>query len=135
MDRGVVKGTENGFAYIEMELNASCRSCANKAVCITEDKPARLKISNDYSLKTGDVVEIDLSPRTKLTAGFLLFILPVLLTFIGYYIGYITARTETSGMTGAVLGLIAGIGGVIMLSKLTSGSSYFKPRSVRKISE
>lgn len=133
MDKGTVKRTENRFAYIEMEINASCRSCSNKSVCMAGDKPAQIKIINDKGLQTGDIVEIDLSPHTKLTAGFLLFILPVILTFTGYYIGYLILPTDTAGITGAVTGLFTGITSVILISRLSSRSGYFKPRSVRKV--
>lgn len=133
MDRGTVKKTENGFAYIEMELNASCRSCSNKGVCMAGDKPAQLKIENNVGLKENDTVEIDLPPQTKLSAGFLLFILPLLSMFIGYYLAYNISYDDTAGMTGAVIGLAAGIITVIIINRMISKTRYFKPRSIRKV--
>jgi sigma-E factor negative regulatory protein RseC len=133
MDRGTVKKTENGFAYIEMELNASCRSCSNKGVCMAGDKPAQLKIENKIDLKENDTVEIDLPPQTKLSAGFLLFILPLLSMFAGYYIAFAITSEDLSGMTGAVIGLAAGVITVIIINRMISKTRYFKPRSIRKV--
>ena len=133
MDRGTVKKTENGFAYIEMELNASCRSCSNKGVCIAGDKPARLKIENSIGLIENDIVEIDLPPQTKLSAGFLLFILPLLMMFAGYYIAFSISSEDRAGMTGAVIGLVIGVITVIVINRIISKTKYFKPRSIRKV--
>jgi sigma-E factor negative regulatory protein RseC len=133
MDRGTVKKTENGFAYIEMELNASCRSCSNKGVCMAGDKPAQLKIENNIGLQENDIVEIDLPPQTKLSAGFLLFILPLLSMFAGYYIAFSISSDDLSGMTGAVIGLAAGVITVIIINKMISQTKHFKPRSIRKV--
>lgn len=133
MDRGTVKKTENGFAYIEMELNASCRSCSNKGVCMAGDKPAQLKIENKIDLKENDTVEIDLPPQTKLSAGFLIFILPLLSMFAGYYIAFAITSDDLSGMTGAVIGLAAGVITVIIINRMISKTRYFKPRSIRKV--
>ena len=58
MDRGIVKRTENGFAFIEMELNSSCRYCSNKGVCMAGDTPAELRIENPEGLKAGDIVTV-----------------------------------------------------------------------------
>ena len=133
MDRGTVKKIENGFAFIEMQLNASCRSCSNKGVCMAGDKPAQLKIENTLELKENDIVEIDLPPQTKLSAGFILFILPLLSMFAGYYIAFKISSEDSSGMAGAVIGLAAGVIITILINRLISKGRYFKPISIRKV--
>jgi positive regulator of sigma E activity len=133
MDRGRVIRTAEGFAFIEMELNASCRSCSNRGVCMAGDKPAELKIEDTLGLKAGDTVEIDLPPQTKLTAGFLLFIFPLASLLIFYYIAYSIWGTEEAGMLGAMAGLVFGIVDLMLFSRLAAKNRYFKPRSIRKI--
>jgi len=133
MDNGVVKQTAGNFAYIEMELNSGCRTCSNRGVCMSGDKPALIKIENTYGLSEGDKVEIDLPPQAKLTAGFLLFILPLIFLVAGYYVGYSIKPTETAGIAGGIIGLISGIADLIFLQKLLARSKYFKPRSIKKL--
>jgi len=133
MDNGIVKKTDGNFAYIEMELNSGCRTCSNRGVCMSGDKPALIKIENTYGLNTGDKVEIDLPPQAKLTAGFLLFILPLIFLVAGYYIGYAIKPTETAGIAGGIIGLVSGIADLILLQKLLARSNYFKPRSIKKV--
>lgn len=133
MDRGTVKRIDSGFAYIEMELNTSCRSCSNKSVCMAGDKPAELKIENQIGLKKHDTIEIDLPPQAKLSAGFLLFILPLILMFAGYYIAVSISSGDKPGITGAVLGLLTGIITVVIVNRIVSKARYFKPRSIRKV--
>jgi len=134
MDYAVVKKTEGSFAFIEMELNSGCSTCTNRAVCSAGDKPALIKIENTFGLKEGDKVEIDLPPKAKLTAGFLLFILPLIFLIIGYYIGYAIKPTEGAGIIGGAIGFFSGIADLILLQKLFSKNSFFKPRSIRIIS-
>ncbi|HXK49073.1 MAG TPA: SoxR reducing system RseC family protein [Clostridiales bacterium] len=133
MDRGTVTRTEEGFAYIEMELNESCHACANKGACMAGDKPVELKIEDSSGLKPGDMVEIDLPPQTKLTAGFLLFIFPIISLIICYYIALRIWGTEDAGMIGALTGLVLGIVDLIIFNKIAAKKRYFKPRSVRKM--
>lgn len=134
MDNGLVKNIEGNFAFIEMELNSGCRTCENRAVCMSGDKPALIKIENTFGLSAGDKVEIDLPPKAKLSAGFLLFILPLIFLIIGYYIGYAVKPTEGAGIIGGAIGFFSGIADLILLQRLFSKTSYFKPRSIRKIS-
>jgi len=133
MDNGIVKKADGNFAYIEMELNSGCRTCSNRGVCMSGDKPALIKIENTYGLNAGDKVEIDLPPQAKLTAGFLLFILPLIFLVAGYYIGYAIKPTEAAGIAGGIIGLISGIADLILLQKLLARSNYFKPRSIKKV--
>jgi positive regulator of sigma E activity len=133
MDNGIVRKTEGNFAFIEMELNSGCSTCSNRGVCMSGDRPALIKIENTYGLNQGDKVEIDLPPQAKLTAGFLLFILPLIFLIIGYYIGYSIQPTETAGIAGGSIGFVIGIVDLIFLKKMFAKSSYFKPRSIRRI--
>jgi len=133
MDNGLVKRTEGNFAFIEMELNSGCRTCENRAVCMTGDKPALIKIENTINLAAGDKVEIDLPPKAKLTAGFLLFILPLIFLLIGYYIGYAIDPTENSGIIGGAIGFFSGVIDLIFINRIMAKTSYFKPRSIRRI--
>lgn len=133
MDNGLVKRIEGNFAFIEMELNSGCRTCENRAVCMSGDKPALIKIENKLNLAAGDKVEIDLPPQAKLTAGFLLFILPLIFLLIGYYIGYAIDPTENSGIIGGAIGFFSGVIDLIFINRIMAKTSYFKPRSIRRI--
>jgi positive regulator of sigma E activity len=133
MDRGIVKRAENGFAFIEMELNASCRSCSNKGVCMAGDTPAELRIENHEGLKAGDIVEIEIGPQTKVFAGFLLFIVPLIFLIAGYYISFRVWGTEKAGITGAFAGLLFGMIDLMLINRFVSKRKYFKPVHVKKI--
>lgn len=134
MDNATVKKIEGGYAFIEMEINTGCRNCENKAVCMAGDKPALIRIGNDLKLSEGDRIELDIPPKEKITAGFLLFILPLLFLITGYYVGYSIKPEETAGIIGAVIGFAIGLSDIILLQKFLKKTSYLKPRSVRKIS-
>ncbi len=106
MDKGCVLGIDKKYAFIEMELNSSCKSCANKSVCFAGDKPIPYKIINKYGLKKGDLVEIDITSKTKLSSGFLLFILPIIFLIIGYSVTSNFTDSEGYSIIGSVSGFI-----------------------------
>ncbi|MCK4981056.1 MAG: SoxR reducing system RseC family protein [Candidatus Delongbacteria bacterium] len=133
MDKGLVKKIDDKYAYIEMMLNSSCKSCSNKGVCMTGDKPALLKIPNKYGLIAGDRVEIELSSGIKLTSGFLLFIFPILIMIIGYYIGYTVDSSDGAGMIGSLFGLTVGVLLLMVINKIIAKNGIFLPKHVKKI--
>lgn len=106
MDRGCVLAIDKKYAFIEMELNSSCKSCANKSVCFSGDKPIPYKIVNRYGLKKGDFVDIDITSKTKLSSGFLLFILPIIFLILGYSITSSFTENESYSIIGSVSGFI-----------------------------
>ncbi|MDA3837680.1 MAG: SoxR reducing system RseC family protein [Candidatus Delongbacteria bacterium] len=133
MDKGFVVKIEDKYAYIEMVLNSSCTNCANKGICATDDKPALLKIPNKYDLVAGDRVDIELTTGTKLTSGFLLFIFPILLMIIGYYVGYIVEPSDGAGMIGSLFGLTSGVIILIGINRKVTKNGIFLPKYVKKI--
>lgn len=133
MDKGFVKNTDDKYAYIEMMLNSSCKSCSNKGVCMAGDKPALLKIPNKYDLVAGDRIEIELTSGTKLTSGFLLFIFPILMMIVGYYIGYKFDPSDGAGMIGSLFGLVFGIITLMVINKIIAKKGIFLPKNVKKI--
>ena len=133
MDKGFVKKIDDKYAYIEMMLNSSCTSCANKGVCMAGDKPALLKIPNKYDLASGDKVDIELTSGTKLTSGFLLFIFPILMMIIGYYIGYMITPLDGAGMIGSLFGLTIGVIALIIINKVIIRKDIFLPKHIKKI--
>ena len=104
MDKGVVRKIEGNFAFINMRLNSACKTCSAKGVCFTGDKPLSLKINNDCNLKVGDLIQLELTSKTKLTAGFLLFIFPLLFMVIGYGITIQIIDKELYGIGGGAIG-------------------------------
>ena len=133
MDKGFVKKIDDKYAYIEMVLNSSCTSCANKGICATDDKPALLKIPNKYDLIAGDRVDIELTAGTKLTSGFLLFIFPILMMIVGYYIGYLIESSDGAGMIGSLFGLTAGVLVLMVINRKVTNKGIFLPKYVKKI--
>ena len=133
MDKGFVKKIDDKYAYIEMMLNSSCTSCANKGICATDDKPALLKIPNKYDLVAGDRIDIELTSGTKLTSGFLLFIFPILMMIVGYYVGYIVEPSDGAGMIGSLFGLTVGVLLLMAVNKIIAKKGIFLPKHVEKI--
>jgi positive regulator of sigma E activity len=92
-----------------------------------------LKIPNKYDLEASDRVEIELTSNTKLTSGFLLFIFPILMMIVGYYIGYKVDPSDGAGMIGSLFGLVFGIITLMIINKIIAKKGIFLPKHVKKI--
>jgi len=135
MDKARVIKTEPGFAYLLMEVGASCRGCANQAVCCSGGGEAQpVKIRNDYGLLEGDLVELEFSASAKLVLAFLVFMVPVLSVIAGYAIGFIAFKTETAGIIGAAIGILDALIFLIVWGKIKRKQDNLRPEQLNILS-
>lgn len=133
MDKALVMKVEGKFAFLNMRLNSSCKTCSAKGVCFTGDKPISLKVTNNCDLKVGDFVELELQSQTKLTAAFLLFILPLIFMVIGYAIGVQIVDKEPYGIAGGSVGLILSFILLKIINNSADKFKMFRAMNVKKI--
>lgn len=133
MDSGKVAAVDEKYAYIAMKLNSGCKSCSSKALCFSGDKPVPLKVKNSHGLQVGDLVEIELSSHTKLSAGFLLFLFPLILLIVGYLLGSMINNSESYGMIGAGIGFGISIMILMFFNRFAEKRDVFKPLHIKKI--
>ena len=133
MDIARVSRVDRKYAYIFMKLNGGCGSCTSKAVCFSGEKPIALKIKNDLGLKKDDLVEIELSSNTKMSAGFLLFMFPLIMLIIGYFLGSMIDEKEIYGISGAMTSFIISLVLLKIFNKYAEQNNVFKPVHLKKV--
>ncbi len=134
MDKGVVIKIDAQFAYINMRLNSSCKSCSGRGICFAGDKPLPLKVINNFDLRVGDQVEVEMQPATRLVSAFLLFILPLIFLATGYILGIKVKNQELYGIIGSIIGLSVSFILLKIINSKAEKSLEFKPVSIRKTS-
>ena len=135
IETGKVVRIEEGKGVIQLESKGGCKSCGMNAICHstgTSTRELKLELGGEKIIP-GDIVEIETPARSVLTAAFLVFILPLLLSMAAYFIVY-----SSTGSTG--LGL-AGFFGCFILSefiiawidKSFGRGRFFEPRIVHRL--
>ena len=112
VERGIVESIESGWIKIQCSENPYCASC--KACEAGKDNIKRLKVKNskNVSLNVGDIVEIYVSPARSIMASFMVFIMPIILFFIFYFLSAGVFKNSgekiqvLSGLVGIIVGFI-----------------------------
>lgn len=79
----VLQVLENNSAQVEC---AGTEFCAKCGLCFKEGNKLSVNAINSIGAKVGERVEIEIAPSNVLLAAFLIFIMPVISLFAGYYI-------------------------------------------------
>lgn len=93
---GEIVNIQDGYAEIRMNPNNSCPSCGAKGICKingTQHRHIRLPL-NKMKLRVGERVEIETPARSLLTASFIVFILPLILSGLAYFIVYLLKHEQ-----------------------------------------
>ncbi len=86
---GKVISTNGGFATISVVRRSACESCKQKAVCGTGAHGCEHVVSlakNTVGAKPGDTVEIISDSSLILGISFCVFVLPIILSFVSYFV-------------------------------------------------
>ncbi|MFH1941837.1 MAG: SoxR reducing system RseC family protein [bacterium] len=130
---GVVVRIEKDKGVIQLQSKGGCKSCGMNAYCHSTGTGTReLKLFLEGNkIVTGDVVEIETPARSLLTAAFLVFIFPLILSITAYFIVYsMTDRTEL-GLAGFFVCFILSEILVAWLDRSFGRGRFFEPRIVR----
>ncbi len=105
-DIAVVKEINDHIATIQIKKTDSCKSCSLKGVCGPASKPVEHQTKTDLELKTGDLVKVYISPGVKLLSSFVVFIFPIFVMIIFYFLGKILIKSENPAILLSIFGLL-----------------------------
>ena len=105
-------GTATVIHVRESACSGDCHKCsgcgaAKEAVIFTADNP--------IGARPGDLVKVESSTAPVLKAAMVLYVLPLVLFFLGYWLGTLPG---TFGTLGGVLGFILGVVIVVLYDRL-----------------
>lgn len=108
-ETGVILSIEKNNATILLVKGDKCKDCN---LCVTTGpNQMQLEAINKINATIGDRVEVEVPPGRVLGSSFLIFILPVILMIIGYFVGNSffgpsTGAGEGAGIIGSILGFL-----------------------------
>jgi positive regulator of sigma E activity len=105
----VIKNDADGIA-VKMQNSFSCEGCS---LChINEGKEHILFLQQDFPVRPGEKVEIEIKPAFAVTSALLLFFLPLVMLIVGYYL--FQYFLPSSGVVRVYRGIVGALVGFIL---------------------
>jgi sigma-E factor negative regulatory protein RseC len=105
----VTRLLDNGFAEVSLHRQSACAGdCHRCGGCATEGEVIHVRAYNSIGAQPGDTVMVETAGKTVLSAALLVYLVPLLLFFFGWAVGY---AVGLPGMTAlcCALGFLLGI--------------------------
>lgn len=85
-ETGHVVSVSDDMAVVAMRMSGACKKCG---LCkpTGDGKEVLLSAENGAGARAGDIVEIEIMPGRVLVAAFAVYMIPVVMTILGYLVG------------------------------------------------
>jgi sigma-E factor negative regulatory protein RseC len=88
VEEAIVLSLQNGIAEVSVTPNESCEECSAKIICKpNNDDRNILSVNNSIGASVGDNVRIEIKGKSVLTASFNLYGIPLIILFLGIFLG------------------------------------------------
>lgn len=133
-EKGKIKSIDDEKIVVELNTSESCQSCHLKGCCHAKSGTSRvLHLENTQNgYQPDDWVEIETSPRSFLTAAFLVFLFPILLALIAYFIISFYVNSQKGIMAFWITFVVAELM-VVFIDRSIGRKKRFQPRIVSKL--
>lgn len=101
-ESGQVVEVKGERAVVLMAPSNFCQSCG---LCVQREGGMSLEARNKVGARVGDGVTVELEAKKVVTASLYLYVLPIVLMFIGYGLGVLVSSL-TSGTSTEIIGAI-----------------------------
>ena len=104
-ETGCVVSVKDDAAIVAMPMSKECESCG---ACLVagEGKEAMLLARNDAGAAEGDTVEVEIAPGRVIAAAFTIYVIPVLLTIVGFLVGNAVAGGDPDSSVPIVFAVV-----------------------------
>lgn len=113
-EQGFVVKANGEVATVRFSSSSACAKCG--ACMRFSDSEVSVNADNMIGAGLGDLVAVDIEPAQVIKASFLVFIMPIILLIIGYYLG--KAVSETVGILAGTLFFAASFLGLYFFDRL-----------------
>ncbi len=133
-ETGTVVRIEKDKAIVSFTSRSACASCGMNTACtLTGGKARELALQTEgLTLSPGDAVEIETPARSVVIAAFLVFILPILLSFAAYLVLFSKTRSTGIGLAGFFIAFALSEAVIALLDRLVGRGRYFEPKILKK---
>lgn len=130
-NKGLVKAINIDTIEVEIFKELSCSTCNS---CNSKTHGIKNFIYKNNDLKVGDIIEFEIETKKFLLISFLLYIFPILLMIIFYFIGQYFNFSEGKLVLLSFIGLFFGLYIVYFLDK-TKGKVFAENIIIKKEKE
>ena len=114
IERGIVLKNDGQQVELEMHSGISCEGCS--ACFVDKDKRHILQIRQQLSLKPGELVELEILPEFAIKSALLIFLFPILMLLLGYYLFRdLSMLSSVSETYRGIIGALTGLGGSYLI--------------------
>lgn len=107
IETGIVKESHDNMASIIIQRHSACKKCG---VCKigTDEKTVIAQASNHIGAQVGDRVEVELSFGTLMSASLIIYVIPLIMFFIGCVIGFYLITIHSLGTNNPIVSFAVG---------------------------
>ena len=102
---GRVVSVNDDAAVVSMRASGACDKCG-LCMASSDGREILLLALNEAGAGVGDAVEIEISPGRVLVAAFALYMLPVLLTILGFAVGSYMSRGDENSPLPTIMAVV-----------------------------
>jgi sigma-E factor negative regulatory protein RseC len=99
---GCVTSVRGDAATIAMPVSGECKKCGICTIA-AGGRDVLLDARNDAGAREGDTVEIEIAPGRVLAAAFIIYMIPIILTIVGFLVGSAAAGGDPDSSLPIVL--------------------------------
>jgi positive regulator of sigma E activity len=126
-ETGTVISAKGDMAQVEIDPKEACCHCHVRMICRPQDDKRIVEATNRVGATVGQMVRIELNPRSSFVAVLLLFIGPVAALLIGYLAAIRIGTTEEIAH-GAAFGVLVLYGLILLrLERMAARSGKYRP--------
>ncbi len=87
----IMKRFEDGTAEVSMTRQSACAGdCHKCGGCASQTQQVSIRAKNEIGASVGDWVYVEAETKVVFSAVFLLYLVPIILFFLGYFLGFLT---------------------------------------------
>ncbi|MCD6116477.1 SoxR reducing system RseC family protein [bacterium] len=134
-EKGKIITVNDNMAVVELTPHMGCKSCAMSEVCRTTGSGLRRLNVNTSGIRisSGDYVEVETPAKTVVTAAFLIFVLPLLISGAAYILIEKFTDNPGLGIAGFFLFFIISEFLLWAIDKIAKKIQFFRPSIVNPI--
>ncbi len=135
METGKIVSMNKQTCIIEIDANSGCHTCTLKSKCHASSRSKRrieLHLKNS-TFKIGDTVELETEPKSVISASFLVFILPLIISITAYMIFMSLFSLKNYGPLIFFFFFIIAELLIFFIDKLIGCHNFFEPKIIRRL--
>ncbi len=112
----ITKIREDGLAEVVVERSGICGGDCDECNSCRYEKLMKTVVQNPIEAHRGQHVYIEMPTSGVLKGAIYIYIIPLVMLFVGYFVGYFAGMSEDGCIVCAIVGVLVGIGIAAFLS-------------------